>query len=109
MFFFYKNYPYAPRATLISVLGSMGALLSAVAAVLLFSCYSKNIIFIPLGILCAAAAVCSYIFLYMKLARKIAEKDGEKISGQGLNTAVCTARSILKCMMPLSLRMLLLP
>lgn len=78
MFFFYKYYPYSPKATALSAFGNLGALLGVCGAIALFYNYSESILFIPLGILCAAFAAFCFFFVSLKLSKKVAETDGVK-------------------------------
>ena len=78
MYFFYTYYPYSPKATALSAFGNLGGLLGLIGAVFLFYSYSKSILFIPLGIVCAAFAAFCFFYVSMKLSKKVAETDGEK-------------------------------
>ena len=77
---FFKNYPYAPKATFVSVLFSLIALFFAylgIGTVLEFypeQDYASCII----GVLLALPAIPLYIFGSRKLSKKIAEKEGPK-------------------------------
>ena len=78
--FFYKQYPYAPRATFVSVafsLVSLGFIMTAIA-LFLEGFREKEYVNCVITVLIAAAGVAVYIFGSRKLADRIARKDGVK-------------------------------
>lgn len=78
MYFFYKYYPYSPKATALSAFGNLGALLGIIGAVASFYGYSKSLLFIPLGIICAAFAGFCFFYVSLRLSKKVAETDSIK-------------------------------
>ena len=78
MYISYRSYRYSPKATLVSGLGSCLVVFLAIAALVCFVICKDNMLLIPLGIVFAAGAVCSWIFIRNKLSQKIADKDSEK-------------------------------
>ena len=77
---FYKQYPYAPRATFVSVLCSLVALMFVLTGVALFTeaIGEKEYGGCVLAVLIAAVAIPIYIFGSNKWSAKIAKKDGLK-------------------------------
>lgn len=75
---FYKVYTYSPLATLVSVLGSLCAVFCAAGAVVCFSKFKESHVMAVPGVLLAALALASYLFIYRKLADKVAEKAVDK-------------------------------
>lgn len=75
---FYKIYQYSMLATLVSVLGSLGAVFSAAGAVICFSKVKENAVMILPGVLLATLAFASYWFIYRKLSDKVAENAVDK-------------------------------
>lgn len=75
---FYTNYPYSPKATFLSIIGNLGGLLGLIGAIALFLKRDVSVLFILLAIVCAAVAVFCIFYVSMKLAKKVAETDGEK-------------------------------
>ena len=69
---FYKNYPYSPLATFLSICTSLFAMLFAVFA---FVCIlQKTLVYILVAILLAAAAAFLWLYVYRKLIDRLAEK-----------------------------------
>ena len=75
--FFYTNYKYAPRATLMSVLGNLLTLVFAVCGIACIAS-SKGSIGMILGGIAAIGAGVGVFLLFRKLQKKIAAKDGQK-------------------------------
>ena len=67
----YKLYTYSPLATLVSLLGSLGAVMSAAGAIVLFSRIKDSALFVLPAILLAALALFLYLYVYRKLSDKI--------------------------------------
>ena len=78
MVIFYKNYPYAPRATLVSAAGSLFALLAAVFGIVLAAGSKGKIGMILGGVALLALAVFLFFYVSRKLPDKISEKDSAK-------------------------------
>lgn len=78
MVVFYKQYPYAPVATLVSVLSSVGAILAAIGAVFFFFNTNGQIGRILLAILLAALAVFLFVYVSRKLPDQMAEKESKQ-------------------------------
>lgn len=74
--FFYRVYPYAPLATLFSVIMRLLAFFAAIGAICLCSNIKENPIMAVPGVICAAAALFFWLFLSNKTADKLAEKEG---------------------------------
>ena len=72
---FYKIYQYSAKATLCSVFFSILALLLAGLAISCFYQIENPVLMIGGVILCAAAAVFSFVYMSRILPDKIAEKD----------------------------------
>ena len=60
---FYRSYPYAPKATMISALSYVGMFLTAVGGIVCFALFRENWLLIPLGI--------SWVMLKMPGLRKL--------------------------------------
>ena len=78
MVIFYKSYRYSPKATIVSALGSVGALLLVICGIALIASAEGNFGMIAAGIALAALAVFVFIYVSRKLPDKIAAKDGPK-------------------------------
>ena len=76
---FYRSYPYAPSATLLSAVGNAFAFLMGVGGIVCFVMAKNNpVLMIILGILLIAAAVCCWYFLGRKIPDKISQSISEK-------------------------------
>ena len=82
IFFFYRNYPYAPGATTISAFANLLALLSAVGAIAciggFFTQNAKNVLLLLGGVALGALAVFLFLYVGRKLTDQIAEKETKK-------------------------------
>jgi hypothetical protein len=74
---FYRNYPYAPKATIFSALMSCLALLSAFGAIAMFVMMNENIILVVPALLFIALALFAFFYLSHTVADKMAEKETE--------------------------------
>ena len=75
---FYRNYPYAPLATLISGFSYIGGFFSAIGAILLLFNASGHPGNIVIGIILAALAVFLFVYVGRTLTDKLAEGWSEK-------------------------------
>ncbi len=78
MTIFYKNYPYAPVASILSGLIYLGGLLSAVFGLLLVLQVTKSPIKIVPGLLLIGLAVFLFAYVGRTVIDKVAEKETEK-------------------------------
>lgn len=73
---FYRNYPYSPLATLLSVCTSLFAMLFAVFAVVCI--LQKTLVYILAAILLAGIAAFLWLYVYRRLIDRLAEKWSEQ-------------------------------
>ena len=85
---FYRNYPYAPKATIFSVLMSCLALISAIGAVVMFTMMNNNVILVIPALLFIALALFFFFYLSHTVADKMAEKETEKNIKKSANYAL---------------------
>lgn len=85
MFFMYKSYPCAPKATLLSGLCSMGEILALIFAAFFVGMYRKEggAMYHSAGAIIGAIvlvvfAVVCYLYVYRKLVPKMAETETER-------------------------------
>ena len=75
---FYKSYKYSPKATLVSLFGSLGALIFVcIGAAMVFGS-GGNIPVIVGGVPVIALGVFLFVYVSRKLPDKIAAEDGPK-------------------------------
>lgn len=75
---FYRNYPYAPKATFFSGMMSCLTLFSAFGAIAMFVLMNENILLVIPALLFIAFALFSFFYLSHTVADKMAEKETEK-------------------------------
>ena len=75
---FYRSYPYAPKATMISAFSNIFGFFAAIGAICLLTQIMNNPIMILPAILLGALAAFLLIFLGRKYTDKIAEPESEK-------------------------------
>lgn len=75
---FYRNYPYAPKATIFSVLMSCFALIFAFVAITMFVMIKDDVLFVIPALIMTALTLFAYFYLSHTVADKIAEKESEK-------------------------------
>lgn len=75
---FYRNYPYAPKATLFSAMMSLLAVVSAFGAIAMFAMMNNNVLFVLPALLCIALALFAFFYLSHTVADKMAEKETDK-------------------------------
>ena len=75
---FYRNYPYAPKATFVSAFSYLGGLLSALGAVACIFALRNNFVMILPAIILIALAVLLFVYVGRKYADKLAETETEK-------------------------------
>lgn len=78
MVFFYRSYPYAPKATLISGLGNGFGYLCAIFAIAALVGIPKNPAYIIATVLLGALGAFLIIYVGRKLPDKLAEPETEK-------------------------------
>lgn len=85
---FYRNYPYAPKATLFSVLMSCLALCSALVSLVMFAKMKESVIMIIPALLLIALALFFFFYCSHTAADKMAEKETEKNIKKSANYAL---------------------
>ncbi len=82
MVFYYRNYPYSTKATLISVVANIGGYLAGIGAVVAFAMIENKVIGVILAVILAALA----LFLFIYVGRKMTDKLAEKWSEENIKT-----------------------
>ena len=82
MVFYYRNYPYSTKATLISVLANIGGYLAGIGAVVAFSMIENKAVGVTVAVILAALA----LFLFIYVGRKLTDKLSEKWSEENIRT-----------------------
>ena len=75
---YYRNYPYAPIATLVSGISFFGAFLSLIFGILLGIQVMKNPVMIVPGLLLIGLAAFLFFYVGRTVTDKMAEKETEK-------------------------------
>ncbi|MBO4909764.1 MAG: hypothetical protein J5476_10865 [Lachnospiraceae bacterium] len=82
MVFYYRNYPYSTKATLISVVANIGGYLAGIGAVVAFSMIENKAVGVTVAVILAALA----LFLFIYVGRKLTDKLSEKWSEENIRT-----------------------
>lgn len=82
MFFYYRNYPYSTKATLISVVANIGGYLAGIGAVVAFSMIENKAVGVTVAVILAALA----LFLFIYVGRKLTDQLSEKWSEENIRT-----------------------
>ena len=82
MVFVYRNYPYAPKATIFSAAMSLIAVIALVIAIAQISMIKNSALHIIPAIICGVAAY----FFFFELGRKKADKMAEKETDLNIRT-----------------------
>ena len=79
MVFFYKSYPYAPKATALSGLCSGACFLAVIGAICLIALgVQRSLLWILPGVVLLAGAAALYFLVYRKLIPEKAKAETEK-------------------------------
>ena len=76
---FYKSYPYAPKATILSALAAIGTYLGVIGAIALFAAGFKGMlwmVFVGIALLAGSAAL--YFVIYRKIVPEKAKVETEQ-------------------------------
>ena len=84
MVFYYRNYPYSPKATLISILANIGGYLAGIGAVVAVAMIENKVLGIALCVVLAALA----LFLFIYVGRKLTDQLNEKWAEENIRTKV---------------------
>ena len=87
---FYRSYPYAPKATMISALSYVGMFLTAVGGIVCFALSRENWLLIPLGILLIGAAV---FFGIVSFGHKYTDRLAQEETDRNIRTKASFARN----------------
>ena len=82
MVFYYRNYPYSTKATLISVVANIGGYLAGIGAVVAFSMIENKAVGVTVAVILAALA----LFLFIYVGRKLTDQLSEKWSEENIRT-----------------------
>jgi VIT1/CCC1 family predicted Fe2+/Mn2+ transporter len=82
MVFYYRNYPYSAKATMISVLANIGGYLAGIGAVVAVAMIENKVLGIALCVILAALA----LFLFIYVGRKLTDKLNEKWAEENIRT-----------------------
>ncbi len=82
MVFYYRNYPYSTKATMISVLANLGGYLAGIGAVVAVAMIENKVLGIALCVILAALA----LFLFIYVGRKLTDKLNEKWAEENIRT-----------------------
>ena len=82
MVFYYRNYPYSAKATMISVLANIGGYLAGIGAVVAVAMIENKVLGIVLCVILAALA----LFLFIYVGRKMTDKLNEKWAEENIRT-----------------------
>ena len=75
---FYKNYPYAPVASLVSGFSNAFAFISAIGAILCILQVKTSIVYLLVALLLAGLAAFLFLYVSRKLVDQMAEKETDK-------------------------------
>ena len=78
MFFFYRNYPYAPKATVLSGIANGCGYLAAIGAIVTLLAIPQSPVYIIPTILLGALAAFLIVYVGHKLTDKMARPETEK-------------------------------
>ncbi len=82
MVFYYRNYPYSTKATLISVLANIGGYLAGIGAVVAVAMIENKVLGVALCVVLAALA----LFLFIYVGRKLTDQLNEKWAEENIRT-----------------------
>ncbi|MBP8968875.1 MAG: hypothetical protein KBG42_06280 [Lachnospiraceae bacterium] len=82
MVFYYRNYPYSAKATMISVLANIGGYLAGIGAVVAVAMIENKVLGIALCVILAVLA----LFLFIYVGRKLTDKLNEKWAEENIRT-----------------------
>lgn len=75
---FYKSYPFAPKASVLSALSACGAYLCVIGAICLIALgAAKSFLWIVLGVVLLAGAAALYLLVYRKIVPRKAKAETE--------------------------------
>ena len=77
MVFYYRNYPYSTKATMISVLANIGGYLAGIGAVVAVAMIENKVLGVALCVVLAALALFLFIYVGRKLTDQLNEKWAE--------------------------------
>ncbi|MBP5555856.1 MAG: hypothetical protein J6X94_13420 [Lachnospiraceae bacterium] len=82
MVFYYRNYPYSTKATMISVLANIGGYLAGIGAVVAVAMIENKVLGVALCVVLAALA----LFLFIYVGRKLTDQLNEKWAEENIRT-----------------------
>ena len=82
MVFYYRNYPYSTKATMISVLANIGGYLAGIGAVVAVAMIENKVLGVALCDVLAALA----LFLFIYVGRKLTDQLNEKWAEENIRT-----------------------